>query len=221
MGKEAKLFVRRLLQGMLVGSGAILPGVSGGVLCVTFGLYKPLMALLAHPFKNLPRYFKMLLPVGIGIVLGFWGLSGLISHLFSAAEGLAAALFAGLILGTLPGLYREAGEQGRTAKSRNAMFVTFALMLAFFLVLESSVSVTLEANLGWMAFAGLLFMARLDSGQPAEAVNSEKQRRIAQAAALYMQEEGLEDSRIRFDIIEILPGEIRHIEGAFDATDLF
>lgn len=157
MGKEAKLFVRRLLQGMLVGSGAILPGVSGGVLCVTFGLYKPLMALLAHPFKNLPRYFKMLLPVGIGIVLGFWGLSGLISHLFAAAEGLAAALFAGLILGTLPGLYREAGEQGRTAKSRNAMFVTFALMLAFFLVLESSVSVTMEANLGWMAFAGLLW----------------------------------------------------------------
>ena len=102
MGKEAKLFVRRLLQGMLVGSGAILPGVSGGVLCVTFGLYKPLMALLAHPFKNLPRYFKMLLPVGIGILLGFWGLSGLISHLFSAAEGLAAALFAGLIYAQNP-----------------------------------------------------------------------------------------------------------------------
>lgn len=157
MGKSASLFLRRLLQGMLVGSGAILPGVSGGVLCVTFGLYKPLMALLAHPFKNLPRYFKMLLPVGIGILLGFWGLSGLISHLFTAAEGLAASLFAGLILGTLPGLYREAGEQGRTAKSRNAMFVTFGLMLAFFLVLESSITVQLQANMAWMAFAGVLW----------------------------------------------------------------
>ena len=58
-------------------------------------------------------------------------------------------------------------------------------------------------------------------GTPAEAVNLEKQRRIAQAAALYMQENALEDARIRFDVIEILPGEIRHIEGAFDATDLF
>ena len=58
-------------------------------------------------------------------------------------------------------------------------------------------------------------------GRPAEAVNMDKQRRIAQAAALYMQENALEDCRIRFDIIEILPGEIRHIEGAFDATDLF
>lgn len=157
MGKDAKLFVRRLLQGALVGSGAILPGVSGGVLCVTFGLYKPLMALLAHPRKNLPRYFKLLLPVAIGILLGFWGLSGLISGLFAAAAEPAAALFAGLILGTLPGLYREAGEQGRTPRSRNAMFVTFGLMLAFFLLLQSSVTVTLEANAGWMAFAGVLW----------------------------------------------------------------
>ena len=58
-------------------------------------------------------------------------------------------------------------------------------------------------------------------GAPAEAVNADKQRRIAQAAALYMQENDLEDARIRFDVIEILPGEIRHIEGAFDATGLF
>lgn len=58
-------------------------------------------------------------------------------------------------------------------------------------------------------------------GQPAEAVNPEKQRRIAQAAALYVQENGLDDAKLRFDIIEILPGIIRHIEGAFDATDLF
>ena len=58
-------------------------------------------------------------------------------------------------------------------------------------------------------------------GQPAEAVNAQKQMRIAQAAALYMQENGMDDADIRFDIIEILPGEIRHIEGAFDATGLF
>ena len=58
-------------------------------------------------------------------------------------------------------------------------------------------------------------------GRPAEAVNLQKQLRIAQAAALYMQEKGLENANLRFDIIEILSGEIRHIEGAFDATDLF
>ena len=63
--------------------------------------------------------------------------------------------------------------------------------------------------------------SNLNYGHPAEAVNTEKQRRIAQAAALYVQEHGLENQALRFDIIEILAGEIRHIEGAFDATNLF
>ena len=58
-------------------------------------------------------------------------------------------------------------------------------------------------------------------GQPAEAVNWEKRRRIVQTAALYVQEQGLEDAKIRFDVIEILGPKIRHIEGAFDATGLF
>ena len=33
----------RVLQGVLIGVGAVLPGISGGVLCVVFGIYKPVM----------------------------------------------------------------------------------------------------------------------------------------------------------------------------------
>ena len=69
------------------------------------------------------------------------------------------------------------------------------------------------------AFVEVKRRSSLRYGRPAEAVNWEKQRRIAGAAALYMQENGIE--KVRFDVIEILPDEIRHIESAFDATDLF
>lgn len=72
-----------------------------------------------------------------------------------------------------------------------------------------------------IAFIEVKRRSTLAFGQPAEAVNAAKQQRIIQTAALYMQENGLENANIRFDVIEILPGEIRHIEGAFDATDLF
>ena len=74
-------------------------------------------------------------------------------------------------------------------------------------------------NRGLTAFVEVKRRSSLRYGQPAEAVNLEKKRRIAGAAALYMQEHSLE--KVRFDVIEILPGEIRHIESAFDATDLF
>ena len=31
----------QVFQGALIGLGAVLPGISGGVLCVVFGIYKP------------------------------------------------------------------------------------------------------------------------------------------------------------------------------------
>lgn len=44
-------FLVRMLQGMLIGLGAVLPGISGGVLCVIFGIYRPVMELLSNPRK--------------------------------------------------------------------------------------------------------------------------------------------------------------------------
>ena len=44
-------FVILLLQGAIIGTGAILPGISGGVLCVAFGLYEPMVGLFVHPFQ--------------------------------------------------------------------------------------------------------------------------------------------------------------------------
>ena len=74
---------------------------------------------------------------------------------------------------------------------------------------------------GLLAFIEVKTRSGMAYGRPAEAVNTEKQRRIIQAAALYLQENGLSEANIRFDVIEILPGERRHIEAAFDATDFF
>ena len=55
-------------------------------------------------------------------------------------------------------------------------------------------------------------------GRPAEAVTRAKQARILRTALLYLQEKCLWDCPVRFDVIEMLPGTIRHIENAFDAS---
>lgn len=62
--------------------------------------------------------------------------------------------------------------------------------------------------------------ATLRYGRPAEAVDARKRQRIARTALLYLQEHDLTDAPVRFDIVEVLPEGLRHIEGAFDATDL-
>ncbi|OPZ68469.1 MAG: hypothetical protein BWY81_00829 [Firmicutes bacterium ADurb.Bin467] len=55
-------------------------------------------------------------------------------------------------------------------------------------------------------------------GTPAEAVTNAKKRRILDAAIRYAQQHGILDEKLRFDIVELADGKIRHIEGAFDAS---
>ena len=56
-------------------------------------------------------------------------------------------------------------------------------------------------------------------GSPAEAVGRVKQRRIIQAARLYLAEHGLEEAPCRFDVVEVLQGRVNLLKGAFDATE--
>ena len=102
MGFSLKTVLLRLVQGFIIGAGGILPGISGGVLSVIFGIYRPVMEVLAHPLNGLRRHLSLLLPVGAGAILGFLCGGGLILVLFDRSEKLATCLFIGLILGTLP-----------------------------------------------------------------------------------------------------------------------
>ena len=73
---------------------------------------------------------------------------------------------------------------------------------------------------GTMAFVEVKRRSSRTYARPAEAVNRQKQARIARTASLFLQERGLDDVSVRFDIIEITPGDLRHTEAAFDATGL-
>ena len=72
-------FFIRIVQGALIGLGAVLPGISGGVLCVIFSIYKPVMELLSHPFRNFKTQVPKLIPVIIGMGVGFLGIANLLA----------------------------------------------------------------------------------------------------------------------------------------------
>lgn len=145
--------IMKLVQGVFIGLGAVLPGVSGGVLCVIFGVYKPIMELLSHPFKAIKKYAKILIPVVIGIGLGFLGISKLLGFLLNEYPEPSVCVFVGLIAGMLPSLFREAGEKGRTKASWVSLVVVFAVTLAVLLGLEY-LSVSIEPNFAWYLFCG-------------------------------------------------------------------
>ena len=146
-------FLYRLLQGALIGLGAVLPGISGGVLCVVFGIYKPIMELLSHPFKNFKTHVPKLLPVILGAALGFLGVAKVLAFFLEKYPDQSVCLFVGLIGGMLPSLLREAGEQGRTKGSWISTGVAFVLVLSLLLSLNV-LSVTILPSFGWYLFCG-------------------------------------------------------------------
>lgn len=153
--KEKKTSVLlHLLQGALIGFGAVLPGVSGGVLCVVFGVYKIIMEMMSHPVKALKKNMRTLVPVIIGVVIGFLGLAKLLGVLLERYPDPSVCLFIGLIVGMLPSMYREAGLKGRTKSSWAALIIAFALVFTMLVTLKWVINVNIATGFGAYMFCG-------------------------------------------------------------------
>jgi len=146
-----------VIKGMVVGAGAILPGISGGVLCVVFGIYQPMMALLAHPIKSFKIYYKLFIPFLIGWVLGFLALAKLVEMLFAASSTIAISLFVGLIAGTLPSLFKEAGKNGSSKGSWIGFSIGLFVMFTVLTMLSKGTATDISPNIWWFAFCGIVW----------------------------------------------------------------
>ena len=145
----------RIFQGILIGIGAVLPGISGGVLCVMFEIYQPVMELLSAPRHALKAHAGLLSPVCIGGVAGFFGVSKLLGFFLSIYETQLVCLFVGLIIGMLPSLYQEAMGAGKKVIAGE----WFSFGAAFFgllllLVWLRTANAVITPNWFWNLFCG-------------------------------------------------------------------
>ena len=150
-------WLRDFLCGVLIGAGAILPGVSGGVLAVVFDIYRPFMEVLTHPRRALPRYWKMMIPLGLGWAAGFMGFAKGISAAIALSAAATTWLFIGLIAGTAPSLFREAGKEGRSASAWGSFLLCAAAVFAGLFYVSRVVRVQVEPSFWWYNFCGALW----------------------------------------------------------------
>lgn len=150
-------WLRDLLCGVLIGAGAILPGVSGGVLAVVFDIYRPFMEVLTKPKSAIPKYWMWFPPLGIGWCIGFLGFAKGIAAAISISDTVTTWLFIGLIAGTVPALFREAGKEGRSAASWVSLLVCAAAMFGGLFYVSHVAQVEVEPNFWWYNFCGVLW----------------------------------------------------------------
>ena len=149
--------------GILLGSGAILPGISSGVLCVIFGIYDKLINSIFGLFKNFKKNFQYLLPIALGGFIGVFLVSNILEHLFNNYPVQTSFCFIGLILGSVPLLVKKINSE-HEFKPRYLFFTIISFLLGYSLViLESKLNfsntVSNFSN-GFLVLSGFLMSIR-------------------------------------------------------------
>ncbi|MCI5873767.1 MAG: DUF368 domain-containing protein [Clostridiales bacterium] len=117
-------FVKDILRGIAIGIANIIPGVSGGTMMVSMGIYDEVICAVTGVFKHFKESVRTLLPYAIGMGIGIVGLSFVIGYLFAEYPLQTAMLFIGLIFGGLPLIFpKVAGKKPRIAEI--VVFVAF------------------------------------------------------------------------------------------------
>ena len=147
----------RFVKGAFIGTGAILPGVSGGALAAVFGLYERIIGFLADLRKDFVANLVFFLPVALGGAFGLFVLAFPLDYFLINAKVQVMWLFIGCIAGTLPALYREAGKRGRKSWHLTLAAVVAVIALAGLLLARTYLNVAMPLNFGTWVLAGVIF----------------------------------------------------------------
>lgn len=145
----------RLIKGIIVGIGFILPGLSGGVLAVIVGMYDPLIRFLANLKDKFLKNLLFFLPFAIGAAVGIVLFAVVVEKAFGKYAAQFVCLFVGFVAGTFPSLYKTAGKQGRKSKDILILILSAAGIFALMLVGGKQLTEVNPNMLSWLA-SGLL-----------------------------------------------------------------
>lgn len=103
--------LNQLLRGAVIGVANIIPGVSGGTMMVSMGVYDTLIHCITHLFSEFKQSIKTLLPYAVGMLVGIVALASLLKFLFANYALPTSTAFIGLILGGLNPLLRKINKK--------------------------------------------------------------------------------------------------------------
>ena len=136
-----------VLRGMVIGLANVIPGVSGGTMMVSMGIYDKLIYSINNLFKKFRECFKILLPYLVGMLLAIVLGSFALKKAFSDYPLPTNALFIGLILGSLPLILKEMKGEKIGWQGVLAFVLLFALVVGLKLVeAENRTEITLNVG---------------------------------------------------------------------------
>lgn len=125
--KSLSIFVK----GIFIGAGAILPGISSGVICMVVGLYEKLLDSVLNFFKDIKGNLKFLFPIVTGAIIGIILFSNILSYCFYTIPCQTKSLFIGLLLGSIYVLAKSNLDDDINIKYNKSRYISF--LICFFI----------------------------------------------------------------------------------------
>lgn len=127
-----------MIKGMFIGVANIIPGVSGGTMAVSLGIYDDLIVSITHLVKEWKKSIQFLTPIVLGAATGVILFSYLITLLLTQYTLPTALTFVGLILGGVPILFQAFSQALREKKEQMGVAhgLVFSLFFAIIVVMS-------------------------------------------------------------------------------------
>lgn len=146
-------FLVDFIKGIFVGVANVIPGVSGGTMAVSFGIYDKMLSCIANLFKDFKNCVKTLFPIVVGMVFGVIGFTFIIPWLLKHAPFVTSMAFTGLIIGGMPMLSKSLKNAWADDKHKSKavcviMFLALAVLAVAMLFMngDKESGVLIEAN---------------------------------------------------------------------------
>ena len=148
MTKEAAnlllAIVKNLIIGAVLGIANVIPGVSGGTMAASFGIYDQLIQLISHLWIELKKNWKknllFLVPLGVGLVVSILLCSKLVSYLLEHHNIPTNFFFIGVILGSIPLIFGKAVKPKFKPTLLLPFLITLGIMIPMAIFSDSTES---------------------------------------------------------------------------------
>lgn len=104
-------FIMDVIKGMLMGVANVIPGVSGGTMAVSLGIYDKFISSISGFTKDWKKSCKVLFPIVLGMGIGIGGFTFIIEYLLREHTFVTCMAFVGLIFGGLPILFTAMNQK--------------------------------------------------------------------------------------------------------------
>jgi len=140
------LYLYNFIKGIFIGLGAILPGISSGVICVVLGLYEKLLDCVLNFFKDIKNNFKLLFPIASGAIVGIVLFSKILLYCFNIIPCQTKSLFIGLLLGSIYILVKSNTPNSINNKSNKLSFIICFIIGLGLIYLEKIINIRVSSG---------------------------------------------------------------------------